>query len=105
MLRLEANIANRDQSPGSVFGDRVRSINTMDHYTSKPLRAEDIARLNPERMLAFYKQRFANAANFTFFFVGAFKVDEVTPLLATYLGSLPSTGSRDAHAGELHKHA
>ena len=35
-----------------------------------------------------------NAADFTFFFVGAFKVDDVTPLLATYLGSLPSKGTR-----------
>jgi zinc protease len=100
--RLQANIANRDQSPGSVFGDRVRSINTLDHYTAKPLRAEDIAKLNPERMQAIYKQRFANAANFTFFFVGAFKVDDVAPLLATYLGSLPSKGSRDAQTGQLH---
>ena len=31
--------------------------------------------------MAFYQQRFANAADFTFFFVGAFKVDEITPLL------------------------
>ena len=100
--RLQANIANRDASPGSVFGDRVRSINTMDHYTAKPLRAEDITKLNPERMLSIYKQHFANAADFTFFFVGAFKVDEVSPLLATYLGSLPSKGSRDTRTGELH---
>ena len=52
-------------------------------------------------MMEFYKQRFANAADFTFFFVGAFKVDEVTPLLATYLGSLPSRGTRDAKFGDM----
>ena len=32
-------------------------------------------------MMEFYQQRFANAADFTFFFVGAFKVDEMMPLL------------------------
>jgi zinc protease len=52
-------------------------------------------------MMAFYKQRFANAADFTFFFVGAFKVDEVTKLLATYLGSLPSSGTRSANFGDM----
>ena len=31
--------------------------------------------------------------NFTFFFVGSFKVDDVAPLIATYLGSLPSKGA------------
>ena len=51
--------------------------------------------------MAFYKQRFANAADFTFFFVGAFKVDEVTKLLATYLGSLPSSGTRSANFGDM----
>jgi len=33
-------------------------------------------------MMTFYRQRFSNAADFTFFMVGAFKVDEVVPLLA-----------------------
>ena len=90
--RLEATLANQAQSPGAVFGERVRRINTVDHYTARPLKPEDLAEAStPNRMLAFYQQRFANAADFTFFFVGAFKVDEITPLLATYLGSLPST--------------
>jgi zinc protease len=99
--RLEASIANREQNPGSVFGDRVRSINTLDHYSTQPLRADDIKKLDPEKMLAFYKARFTNAANFTFFFVGAFKVDEVTPLLTRYLASLPSTGMPDSRLGDV----
>ena len=44
-------------------------------------------------MAAFYKERFANAADFSFFMVGAFKLDEAIPLLAQYVGSLPSTGT------------
>ena len=32
-------------------------------------------------MASFYKARFANAADFTFFMVGAFKLDEVLPLV------------------------
>src|SRR5262249_18426376 len=43
---------------------------------------------------AFYKQVFANAADFTFFMAGAFKVDEAVPMLAQYVGSLPSTGRK-----------
>ena len=37
-------------------------------------------------MIGFYRQRFSNAADFTFFMVGAFKVDEALPLLARYVG-------------------
>ena len=58
--------------------------------------------LDPEKMLSFYKQNFANAANFTFFFVGTFTVDAIAPLLEQYLGSLPSRGSPDARKGEMH---
>jgi zinc protease len=100
--QLEARVANQGQSPGQVFSERVRALNTMNHYTSRPFKAEDIEKLDPEAMLKFYQEKFANAANFTFFFVGAFKIDEVSPLLAKYLGSLPSKGTADAQSGALH---
>ncbi|MEO6522734.1 MAG: insulinase family protein [Mucilaginibacter sp.] len=44
------------------------------------------------RAFDIYKERFANAADFTFVFVGNFDVKDITPLLERYLGSLPSTG-------------
>jgi len=99
--RLEASLANQAQSPGAVYGERVRRINTLDHYSARALRLEDLSRLDPEKMLAFYRQIFANAANFTFFFVGTFTVDSVTPLVEQYLGSLPSKGSPDAQKGDM----
>ena len=52
-------------------------------------------------MMDFYRQRFANAADFTYFFVGAFKVDEIAPLIAGYIGALPSTGSATSTRGTL----
>jgi zinc protease len=79
----------------------VLRINKLYHYTQHSLTLEDLAGLDPSRMMEFYKQRFANAADFTFFFVGALKVDVVEPLLATYLGSLPSRGTRSGAFGEM----
>ena len=52
-----------------------------NHYTSQPLTPERVDALDRAKMLAFYRQRFANAADFTFFMVGAFKIDEALPLL------------------------
>ena len=100
--RLEASLANQAQSPGAVFGERLRRLNTVDHYTSRPLRLDDVAKLDAAAMWKYYDERFANAANFTFFFVGNFTVDEITPLLATYLGSLPSKGAPDATSADVH---
>jgi zinc protease len=99
--RLEASLANQAQSPGAVFGERLRRLNTVDHYTSRPLRLEDVGTLDAGAMMKFYTDRFANAANFTFFFVGNFTVDEITPQLATYIGSLPSKGAPDSMATDV----
>ena len=91
--QLGAFLANRLDSPNAVFGDKVEEINTSNHYTSKPLTVERVNALDREKMLAFYKARFANAADFTFYMVGAFKIEEALPLVARYVGGLPSTGT------------
>ncbi|MBI4886542.1 MAG: insulinase family protein [Acidobacteria bacterium] len=100
--RLDASLANQGKSPGSVFGDEVRRLNTSDHYSVRSIHTEDVSRLNADRMMAYYTARFHNAADFTFFFVGAFTEAQVTPLLTTYLGSLPSTGKAEAELRDLH---
>ena len=99
--RLEASLANQAQNPGSVFGERVRRVNTMDHYSVRPMRPDDVGRLDAGRMMSYYTARFANAADFTFFFVGAFTVDQITPLLTAYVASLPSTGRSSAQLHDL----
>jgi zinc protease len=96
--RLQASLANQAQNPGSVFGETVRRLNTMDHYSVRPMRLEDVKGLDADRMMAYYADRFRNAADFTFFFVGAFTEEQITPLLTKYVASLPSTGTP---AGEL----
>ncbi len=90
--QLLAAVANRGRSPGQVYGEKCEQVNTSNHYTSQPLTAERINTLDRQKMLSYYRERFSNAADFTFFMVGAFKVDEALPLIAEYVGGLPSTG-------------
>jgi zinc protease len=99
--RLEASLSNQAQSPGAVFGERSRCINTVNHYTCRSLKPEDVAKLDADRMYAFYQQLYANAADFTFFVVGSFKVEEMVPLLEKYVASLPSKGSSTARVNDL----
>ena len=97
--RLRANLENQAQSPGAVFGERVRLLNTMNHYSARSMKVEDVEALDQAKMEAFYKSEFANAADFTFFFVGAFDVDKIAPLIATYIGGLPSQGKSSSTYG------
>jgi zinc protease len=102
--QLEASVANRGTSPAQVFGEKLSQINTSDHYTSQPLTPERVATLDRTKMRAFYRERFANAADFTFFMVGTFKTEEAVPFLAQYLGSLPSTGQRTSNHKDVAIH-
>ncbi|MGE3510096.1 MAG: M16 family metallopeptidase [Vicinamibacterales bacterium] len=92
--QLTSMVANRGRNPSEVFGERIDQLNTSNHYTSRPLTPEAVAALNRSTMVDFYRARFSNAADFTMFIVGAFDVDTVLPLVAQYVGSLPSTGVR-----------
>jgi zinc protease len=90
--QLTAAVANRLDSPEAVFGDKLEEVNTSNHYTSRPLTTARINALDRAKMVKFYRDRFTNAADFTFYMVGAFKIDDAMPLLQRYVGGLPSTG-------------
>ena len=49
-------------------------------------------KINFERSLAIYKELISDASDFTFIMVGNIDVESIKPLLATYIGSLPSKG-------------
>jgi zinc protease len=99
--RLAAALANQARNPIAAFQERVAQVNTMNHYTARNPTPEDVEKLDAAAMWSYYDARFANAADFTFFFVGTFDVKTVTPLLATYVGSLPSKGPPSAAIGDV----
>jgi len=94
--QLTAAVVNRLDNPMAVFSDKLNAVNSSDHFTSRPFTVERIGTLDRAKMLAYYKARFSNAADFTFFMVGAFKVDDVVPLLARYVGGLPANTAQPA---------
>ncbi len=94
--RLSGSLQNRDQNPRAVFGEKVEQVNSSNHYSAAALTMADVPALNLDTMKAFYHARFANAADFTYFFVGAFTVNEITPLLEKWVATLPSQGKRSS---------
>jgi len=76
--------------PDTAFADALSAALTQNHLRARPLKAANVDEMSLERSLAFYKERFADASDFTFVFVGSFTVDELKPLAERYLASLPS---------------
>src|SRR5207249_2137582 len=99
--QFNAFLANRVNSPDVVFSDSATNVNSGGFYMNRVPSAEQVSTVKLEDALGFYRKRFANAADFTFFFAGNFKTDSLAPLLARYLGSLPSTGKRTARWADV----
>jgi zinc protease len=51
---------------------------------------DEIPKMSLEKSLAFYRDRFADASDFTFVFVGNLDLGALRPLVERYLASLPS---------------
>ena len=87
--RLKADLQNADANPMSAFNDTI--VRTL--YGNNPraivMKENMVDQIDYDRILAIYKDRYANAGDFTFYFVGNIDLETVKPLIAEYLGSLP----------------
>ncbi len=92
--RFAAMLANQQQSPRYVFSEKVRELTTSGHYTARGLTPAAVESLDLEVMRRIHRERYGNAADFTFFIAGAFTEAEIVPMVERWLASLPSTGPR-----------
>ena len=82
---------NRMSQPGALFGDTVlATLYANNPRAPRALRPDDIGKIDLDRAIAIYRQRFSSAKDLTFIFVGSFDPAAIKPLVATYLGSLPT---------------
>ncbi len=95
LSKLGDLIADRLASPENVFRDRLNEALYQNHPRRQPLTRETLATIDVDRALSVYRQRFADAADFTFVLVGTFTPSEIRPLVETYLGGLPTLGKHE----------
>jgi zinc protease len=88
--QLTATLANRQARPDAAFSDALEDAISQGHLRARPLSAALVAQMNLDKSYAFYKDRFADASDFTFVFVGSIDPDTIKPLVERYLGSLPA---------------
>jgi zinc protease len=88
--QLKVALANQDALPDTAFEEALSSALTQNHLRARPLKAANVDEMNLDRSLAFYKERFADASDFTFVFVGSFDLAAMKPLVERYLASLPA---------------
>ena len=88
--RIQGYIENRSADPNAAYSDTIQVTTAQYHFRSRPWSKSLLDEMDLLQSLAYYQDRFSDASDFTFFFVGNFEPDSIAPLVKTYLGGLPS---------------
>lgn len=92
----KSSLANRANDPNSIFSDTANAVLGNYHVRRTGPTIEKANEISLHRVLDIYKDRFADASDFTFLFIGAIEEDRLRPLLETYLGSLAAVRRKEA---------
>ncbi|MCD8202855.1 MAG: insulinase family protein [Prevotella sp.] len=95
MNMLENALKNKEISPDMAFSDSLK-VTLYDHNPRfKTIELADLQKVDYDRILQIAKERTANAADFTFTFVGNFDEEVIRPLIEQYIASLPASGEKE----------
>lgn len=96
--RMRSFLTNREASPNVSYNDSIAAIVYGNSPRVQPVKAATIDKVNYDRVLQIYKERFANAGNFKMILMGNVSLNTIRPLLEQYIASLPSTGKKETFA-------
>jgi len=88
--QLKITLANREAQPDTIYSRTLDAALSQNHPRAEPLTPSNVDRMDLTKSMAFYKDRFADASDFTFVFVGSFDLPTMKPLVEKYLGGLPA---------------
>ena len=93
--RAKTQMENAAANPLSSFNDTISKVLYPSHPRIINVTPEMLDELDYDRILEMYKERFADADDFRFYFVGNIDIEKVKPLIAQYIGALPSLKSKE----------
>jgi zinc protease len=79
----------------SILGRSIDDQLVKMNFKTPDFNPDALDSVRFDRMYDLYRERFANAADFTFILSGNFDRKKVIPLVAKYLGSLPCGGKKE----------
>lgn len=96
---LKTSLANAEKNPNKAFSDSVRKTTSGNDPRVLIQNMQMIDKINQDKAIEIYKQRFANPADFTFVFVGNIDPNDkaTQKLLATYLGGLKTAKAKETY--------
>ncbi len=87
--RLRTSLQNQAADPMKAFQDTLQGILYNNNPYTQSLTMEMVDKIDYPKTLDLARERFANAGDFTFVFVGNLNPEVLKPLAEKYIGSLP----------------
>ena len=88
--RLKAQLQSLELNPMAAFSDSLNQAVYSGNPRATRIHPEDFDEISYSRIIEIYKERFADASDFIFTFVGNIELDSIYPLIEQYLATLPS---------------
>ena len=100
LTQFRSQLENKSLSPEAAYSDTLAATMNLYHPRRQPMTVEKLALVDLNRAQELYDERFEDAGDFTFLFVGSFKIETMLPLIEQYLGTLPATGRNETWLDE-----
>jgi zinc protease len=98
--QMRAQFANEAKTPEQELQEETRRTLTQNHFRRRSLTLKIIDEMDVNKSIDFYIDRYADASDFTFVFVGNFDLETIEPLVKTYIGTLPAIDREESWADE-----
>lgn len=95
MEKSVASLKDNMNNPESAFYDTMAVTMSNYHPRYGVQTLEKLNKVDLGKAYKCYKDRFNDASDFKFYFVGAFEFDIIEPLIEKYIGSLPSSNKKE----------
>ena len=90
--RMIAQLKNLQLNPMVAFNDTLTEAIYKNNPRAARITADDFRNISYPRIMEMYKERFADASDFVFTFVGNIEMDSIRPYIEQYLATLPAKG-------------
>lgn len=87
---MQVQLENSKVDPMNSLSDTLNKLQTNNNPRGKRFDLEMLSRVDYEKALSIYRERFANAGDFTFFITGNVEPDSIRGLVELYIGGLPA---------------
>jgi zinc protease len=93
--RMKAQLESAQANPLSSINDSLQKAMYNNHPRVVMMKPEMVDQIDYDRILEMYNDRFKDASDFTFYFVGNIDLETAKPLIAEYLGALPAINRKE----------